>query len=255
MIRSLLVSSILSFAAAGAAFAADLPSTKGEPVYAPPPLLWNWTGFYIGANAGLSTGTDTFSATDEDFFGSGGYRATSGGFSGGGQIGYNYQFDGSNFVLGVEADFEGSTQKGTYVDEFEGDESAAFGTKVNWWGTARGRIGYAFGNILPYVTGGFAYGHVSDYISGVEIDNENFSWGTTRTGWTAGAGVEYAITHNLSAKIEYLYTDLGSWNYGGYPISEDGEAINTKVAFHTVRAGLNWKFDFLAPPAPVVAKY
>ena len=251
MIRSLLLSSVLSFAVAGAAFAADLPSTKGEPVYAPPPPVFSWTGFYIGANAGLSAGNFSVASPFDVFIGDQS-QTNSGGFLGGGQIGYNYQFDNSNFVVGVEADFQGSTLKGTYFDEEADPYNVDFGTKVNWWGTARGRIGYAFGNILPYATGGFAYGRVSDFIT---EGPESFSWSGTRTGWTAGAGVEYAITHNLTAKIEYLYTNLGTWNYSGYPFYEDGESINTKVAFHTVRAGLNWKFDFLAPPAPVVAKY
>ncbi|HEY5225820.1 MAG TPA: porin family protein, partial [Methylovirgula sp.] len=100
------------------ALAADLPTTKGPPVFeqAPPPVF-SWTGFYIGANAGGSLGN--FTTTDAvGLFGTGDENyASSRGFSGGGQLGFNYQFAGSNFVVGVEADFQGSTLQGTYDSE------------------------------------------------------------------------------------------------------------------------------------------
>ncbi len=244
-----------------AALAADLPSIKGLAPFVPPPPAFTWTGFYVGANAGISGGQFT-----DDFYLYGIYdetkRADSMGFSGGGQAGFNYQFS-NNLVLGLETDFQGSTIKGTYYDfTYPDGRINQAASQVDWWGTARARVGYAFGNILPYATGGFAYGRVTNSCDvtatpAPTCQPGNYSWSSVRTGWTAGAGVEYAITTNLTFKTEYLYTDLGSW-YSQDPqdaIYRPGLYQNVKTTFHTVRAGLNWKFDWLAAPAPIVTKY
>jgi outer membrane immunogenic protein len=263
MIRSLLLASAMTVVA-GAAFAADLPDTKGAPVYAPPLIpVFSWTGFYIGANAGVS-GTSSSSNTSYTNAETWSYHGNGWGFSGGGQIGYNYEFANTNFVAGVEADFQGSTAKSTYWDDNYSysnnyNESYKYKTSLDWWGTARVRLGYAFGNILPYVTGGFAYGRTNTAYSYQynNNDNYNYSYGATRTGWTVGAGVEYAITKNLTLKVEGLYTDLGNKTVDTdyYGNNNSNTYTQTNVRFATVRAGVNWKFDFLAPPAPVVAKY
>ncbi len=241
-------------ALASAAFASDLPTTKGPaPFVPPPPPVFSWTGFYVGGNAGLSGGDFTNTFADPSGWETEG--ATSRGFSGGGQIGYNYQFPTTNFVVGVEADFQGSTLTGTYWNVVEGDPSPYYGEKlqsqVEWWGTARGRVGYAFGNILPYATGGFAYGRVNNSFSYWDTSgSESISYGSTQTGWTAGGGVEYAITHNLTLKAEYLYTDLGSFSRPNPLDTEGAPTVSTRTTFSTVRAGLNWKFDWLTPTAP-----
>lgn len=269
--RKLLVSSFLLLSVISIpALAADLPDVKSAPAYIPPPPMFSWTGFYVGINAGGSLGE--FTTTDRyGTFGTGDENnASSKGFSGGGQIGFNYEFPASNIVLGVEADFQGSTLKGTY-DSYVSNGQGGWNdsSNVNWWGTARARVGYAFGNFLPYATGGVAYGHVttsgSCWVSTGPFgcDQAGDSVSGTHVGWTAGAGVEYAITNNLTFKAEYLYTDLGSLNapnyyldasYGG-PIYSPGDNMQTRTTFSTVRAGLNYKFDFFAPPAPVAAKY
>lgn len=254
-----------------AALAADLPTTKGPPVFTPaPPPIFSWTGFYIGANAGGSLGTFTTSDTF-GLFGTGDqYRASSRGFSGGGQLGFNYQFAGSNFVVGVEADFQGSTLRGSYDGaNINGQAGWSDSSKVDWWGTGRARLGYAFGNVLPYVTGGVAYGHISTNGScwvaagPFGCDQSSGSVSGTHVGWTAGAGVEYALMPNLTLKFEYLYTDLGTLNapnrfldasYGG-PIYSPGDDMRTRTTFSTVRAGVNWKFDWLSPAGPIVSKY
>jgi outer membrane immunogenic protein len=103
----------LFFALASPAFAADLLNVKAAPWYAPAPTF-SWTGFYLGANAGVSAGT--FNTSDRfGVYGTGDQdTAASKGFSGGGQLGYNYQLPGSNVVVGIEADFQGSTLQGTY---------------------------------------------------------------------------------------------------------------------------------------------
>ncbi len=270
MIRALLLSSALSLAAAGAALAADLPSTKGEPVYAPPPApIFSWTGFYLGVNGGYGGNNVSFDSQEDEggaIFEESREKLTSSGFVAGGTIGYNYQVPTSNFVLGVEGDFDWSNIRGDLSEGFSddgGSEGASVGSRLNWLATARARIGYAvttpFGNLLPYVTGGGAFGNVESY--SYEYDDGeggSESFGHTWAGWTAGAGLEYAITPNLSFKAEYLYVDLGKHlgdsEYLGADVYDN---VYEHFTANIVRVGLNWKFDWFAPPPPppVVAKY
>lgn len=256
MIRTLLLSSALTLAAAGAAFAADLPSTKGEPVYAPPPPpVFSWDGIYVGVNGGYGGNNNKYNFTD--FEGpEGTEKITSSGFVAGGTLGANYQFPTSNFVIGFEGDFDWANIRGE-ISEGDGDGfTFAEGSVLQWLATARGRIGYAvttpFGNLLPYVTGGVAFGHVKDY----EYATDEFGVSTshTWTGWTAGLGLEYAITQNLSFKAEYLYVDLGNHAL----ISEGDGSIYEHQTDNIVRVGINYRFDLFEPappPPPVVAKY
>jgi outer membrane immunogenic protein len=249
MIRKLLLSSVALASLSGAALAADLPSRMPPPMLPPPPI-WSWSGFYVGINGGY--GGDRF-----NYAVPGGLLATtsltSSGFLGGGQIGYNWQFPASQFVIGVETDFQGSSIRADTSSFVPGFGAFGTGTKLDWFGTARGRLGYAFGQFMPYVTGGFAYGSVRNFAfdpTGVS----NFSARGTHTGWTAGAGLEYAITHNLTFKTEYLYMDLGRTAYTDTGVA--GTFTNgVKVTNHLVRAGLNYKFDWMNPISPVVAKY
>jgi outer membrane immunogenic protein len=243
------------------AYGADLAPVKAAPAYASSPPTFSWTGFYLGGNAGVSAGT--FNNSDRfGVYGTGDQNtANSKGFSGGGQLGYNYQLPGSNVVLGVEADFQGSTLQGTYDTVQAGGAAWQDGSKVDWWGTARGRIGYAFGTFLPYATGGLAYGRVGTSGScspaawPFSCDQAQGAVSGTQIGWTAGAGVEYAITRNLTFKAEYLYTDLGSVDFPNYyldatfggPLYSPGDDMRTRTTFSTVRVGLNYKFDMLAP--------
>ncbi len=271
MIRTLLLSSALTVLVTGAAFAADLPSTKGEPVYAPPPApIFTWTGFYIGVNGGVGAGNVNWNDYDpyEEGY-SENQNQTSGGFLAGGTVGFNYQFPTSNFVLGFEGDFDWSNIRAGYSQsEGYGDgysEGYNYATKLNWLGTARARIGYAvttpFGNLLPYVTGGAAFGNVQDTDHAWDSDgyNYNSSYSHTWVGWTAGAGLEYAITQNLTFKAEYLYVDLGNHGVNDeYTDLDPGEQYSEHFTANIVRVGLNWKFgDWFAPPPPppVVAKY
>jgi len=251
MIRNLLLASVALATISGTAFAADLPSRAAPAPYLPPPPVWTWTGFYIGINGGYGG--------DRMDYGSpiGSTKVTSSGFLGGGQIGYNWQFPTSQFVLGAEVDFQGSSIRASTESFGVGGATAGLGTKLEWFGTARGRIGYAFGQFMPYVTGGFAYGRLTDYAYASGVGGGSFSAGGTHTGWTAGAGLEYAITKNLTFKTEYDYMQLGRTAYTTSFQNITGFTTGTKPTVHMVRAGLNWKFDFLAPPvpAPVVAKY
>jgi outer membrane immunogenic protein len=216
----------LGLIAAGAATAADLPARKGPvmaPIYAP---VFTWTGFYVGANAGYGFGK----VKSRGWNAVGTLFGDTDGFVGGGQIGYNYQV--GQAVFGLEADFQGADLKA-------GPSWAGFGvvgnSKVEWFGTVRGRIGYAFDRFLPYVTGGYAYGNVKTTLApGLGINGFNGD-SNTHSGWTVGAGLEYAITDNLTVRGEYLYVDLDKK-------SIFGTAAKVGHEFSVVRAGLNYKF-------------
>ena len=205
----------LGIVAAGAASAADLPSRKGPvaaPVYLPP--AFTWTGFYVGANAGYGWGNVNANGWanvgDLD------------GFVGGGQVGYNYQM--GQFVLGVEADLQGA-------DLSSGNNLGLVNVKTEYFGTVRARVGVAFDRFMPYITGGWAYGNVKTSIPGIGFSSDRSHTG----GYAVGAGLEYAVTNNIIAGVEYLYVDLGEKNILG---------AGTKVGtdFSVVRARLSYKF-------------
>jgi outer membrane immunogenic protein len=201
----------------GAANAADLPRREAmptkAPIYAP---IYNWTGAYVGINGGGGWGRSDTSAP----FASGGF-GTSGGVVGG-TLGYNYQV--GQAVFGLEGDIDWSNIRG----------SAPCGlgfsceTKNSWLATARGRVGYAFDRFLPYVTGGLAIGDIKSSVAGVDSSS------TTKTGWALGGGVEAALAGPWTAKIEYLYADLGR----GSSILGSDTKFNTSL----VRAGVNYRF-------------
>jgi outer membrane immunogenic protein len=199
------------------ASAADLP--RKAPAYTPPPPAWNWTGFYIGVNAGGSIGRDPSTingAVGATALVPASFTLSPAGFIGGGQIGYNYHF-ATHWVVGVEGDFQGATQK----------DSACFGNcsgnaaitsftflesqKVKWFATARARLGYTGSPWLWYVTGGAAWGEVHNDFVVVNLSTPG-SANYNKSGWTVGAGVETHLGGNWTAKLEYLYLylDLGS---------------------------------------------
>ena len=282
MLRRILLASAGAIALAATALAADLPSRAPPPVYLPPPPIFTWTGLYVGVNAGYGWGnnkssnsfapetdpTDPDPEVDEFFILS--HPKLSGGFVGGGQIGYNYQFS-PWLVAGIETDFQGTSLKGQSSGAGASTNSpdhvlvATASSRLNWFGTVRGRIGVTpfDPHFLLYGTGGFAYGKVRRGITTADFEPEGdndfgaAAFSNTRTGWTAGGGVEWAFLPGWSAKVEYLYTDLGGATTLLVP-EGTGPIFNTfnipATRFHTVRAGLNYHFN-LWTPGPVVAKY
>jgi outer membrane immunogenic protein len=199
--------------------AADMPA----PVYKGVRSViayYNWTGFYAGINAGYGWGKSDWSALNVDTGPSG--------FIIGGALGYNYQT--GSFVWGLEGDIAWSNVKG--------DTNCGLGltceTSNKWFATARGRVGYAFDRFMPYITGGAAFGDVEAKVNPLAL-----SASETRVGWTAGAGLEYAFLGNWTAKIEYLYVDLGSFG------TTFTAPVPNNVSFkgNVVRAGLNYKFS------------
>jgi len=225
----------LMIAGTAAASAADLaarPYTKAP--IAPP--IFNWTGFYIGVNAGIGGNKTDYS------YGFGGTPfassdLTSFGAFGGGQIGYNWQFAG-NWVVGVEADIQAAGLK-SELNSTIAPFSISTGTEMRYFGTVRGRIGYAFDRILVYGTGGYAYGSEDTKLT-VNPGFFGFSRSADLSGWTAGGGVEYAVTNNLSLKTEYLYLEFDRNNVftGAFlPFT-----IDNRVSAHTMKIGLNYAF-------------
>jgi outer membrane immunogenic protein len=255
------------------AFAADLsPRTYTKaPAYVDPG--YNWSGFYLGGNVGYgwgrSSNSETLSLNTTAFTNNS--RNDVDGVIGGGQIGYNWQV--TNWLFGLEADFQGSDQRGTSSSICVGcgnggdNITATLTQKLNWFGTVRGRVGIlATPNVLLYGTGGLAYGEVETGGSLAGPTNltplGTFTFpgtSSTRVGWTAGAGVEGRIAGNWTAKLEYLYMDLGTTNAG--PIATNivllggrlpgNASYSSHFTDNTLRAGVNYHFN----SGPVVAKY
>jgi outer membrane immunogenic protein len=222
----------------GSAAAADMPvkaPAYKAPAVAPP---YNWSGFYIGGNIGYSWGRQ-----DNSVGGLSLGTVNVDGIIGGGQVGYNWQMN--QIVLGLEADFQGSGQKGD--GSFTGAPGVipastfTFTDKLDWFGTVRGRVGYAMDRWLPYVTGGWAWGHgsVSGNLTGGATGAGSAS--NDYNGWTAGGGLEYAFLNNWSAKVEYLYIDFGNGPSATLPPSA-AVLSGGKLTDNILRLGVNYKF-------------
>lgn len=222
--------------ACGSAMAADLP----QRTEAPPPVpvaapIFTWTGFYVGGNVGWgAVHSDRVGLrfngvpVAPNNFG----KANGTGVLGGVQAGYNWQVN--SLVFGVEADIQAAGINKSVI----GAGGVATRAKVNWFGTVRGRLGYAFDRTLLYATGGLAYTNIGYRMAapgpGLLINSN-----TTRWGWTVGGGVEDAFTRNWSAKLEYLYVNSGKYRATGF----NGGTWSTTPSqdFHVVRAGLNYR--------------
>jgi outer membrane immunogenic protein len=264
------------------------PISKAPPM---PAAAASWTGFYVGGNIGLSVGrnpsthTETFINPNPAFNDASAntFKLAPFGVIGGGQVGYNWQAAPS-WVLGIEADFQGSGQSDTAcvfqctfpaIAGFDRHESIT--QRLDWLGTVRGRVGWTNGPVLFYGTGGLAYGRVRLDQSWSEF---NFGAGVTaaasttqtKSGWTAGVGAEAQLFGNWTAKLEYLYVDLGSMTGATFVFPAVGNVLiaerhdfSTTFRDHIVRLGLNYKFgdpvyvapatgmSYKAPPAAAVA--
>jgi outer membrane immunogenic protein len=237
--RTILIGSAMTLAMVAGASAADLY------VKAPPPV-WSWTGCYIGAQGGYSSGsTNAVSAGTENGVSDGtlgDVKVPSNTIQGGlvgGTLGCNYQFAG-RWVLGVEGDDSWGNITGSSIlpPPFAPGYQEDF--KETWLATVRGRLGYSFDRLLIYATGGgaFAGATIHEYLlsspSTSATDNQTLS------GWTAGGGVEYAFLPHWSLKAEYLHADLGSTRFlATFP---GFTAENRRVTDDIVRGGVNYRF-------------
>jgi outer membrane immunogenic protein len=265
MKRLLVVAALVAMVGASA-FAADLSPrmyTKAAPVVAP---VYNWTGWYAGINGGYSwqdssVGFSPGNAVTANFFDnilpagvtprSVGVDPKGGLF--GGQIGYNWQT--GVWVLGLEADLDWADIKSSGaatgpVFPRRGLEAyTAMATqKIDAFGTLRARVGITpTDRVLLYATGGLAYGHtkLDTNYSGATCElcavGSSSAW---KTGWTAGAGVEWAFQNNWTLRGEYLYYDLGSVDHVLTDPTAPGAAVNAHADYrgNIVRAALNYKF-------------
>jgi outer membrane immunogenic protein len=265
---------------AGPAMAADM-AVKARPIAFE--SAYNWSGFYVGANAGAVWSRSDVNLVSSPFFGPGGVggpdgqsslnrdgsrRLTGTNFLVGGQLGYNWQV--GRFVLGVEGSIDSVNFKRSFdtgilptppLSPGLGSYRFADTAKSSWLATVGPRVGYTFDNFLVYVSGGAAFGDVAlsttsgPFIGcgGCLVSSQASS---TKAGWFVGAGVEYGINSYLSVKGEYLHADLGSINFtdnlaaGGFPAASF--AHSDKLTQDLVRVGLNLR---LPAAAPASAKY
>ena len=166
------------------------------------------------------------------------------GFMGGGQIGYNSQFD-NNLVLGVEADFSFGNVDDRIDDaigNLDGSTEDYVKSKSDMNGTVRARVGYAMDAALIYATGGLAWSNAKvstrDYDDLSNTTYAELNDSATLWGWTVGAGAEFMLTEKLSAKAEYLYTDFGSTTF----FQGDLWETEAETTSQSVRFGLNYHF-------------
>jgi outer membrane immunogenic protein len=228
MRRTTFILALCSLAFTCNANAADLlgmPAKAPTQFYAP---AFPWTGFYLGGNVGWgwSSGDGTLWVT-----GLGGVPLSSdgNGFQGGVQAGYNWQT--GPFVVGLETDFQGSSGSGDI------NATGLTGTLKNpWFGTIRGRLGYAQDNWLLYLTGGGLYGEAN--FDGTLATTGAFSSSTTYWSWTVGAGVETMLWDRWSAKLEYLYAGTPS----DFPSPPGTVAVDGTINTNIVRVGVNYHF-------------
>jgi len=235
-------------------------SASAEPV-----PEFTWSGFYVGANFGggfgsgsglYGFGTDAFLAPNAFWAFPG---ANPGGVLGGLQAGHLWQFD--RFVVGVEADMQAAGLTGSSKGvgaSFVALPFLATHQSIDWFGTIRGRIGYAVApTLLMYGSGGFAYGgggYEFSFFGGDGLSGVGFHE-STRTGWAAGAGIEWAFLPDWSAKFEYLYVDLGRTPHNAFALVDSGGDTPGNAAalsgahnrFHAVRAGVNYHFNVSGP--------
>ena len=305
MKRILLALSALAIGTAAASAADIAPkNTKAPPPPPPPPCIW--CGFYIGLNGGWAGTTGNNNAvaftsvetvggvveTPNPIFVANGLNSqnTSGGF-GGGQIGYNWVFPGgyggaggygggpAGWLVGVEADIQGASLhrsspvlffpdvSAPTTDAFADSATLTADSRLDWFGTLRGRLGFATGPVLFYGTGGLAFGGVRNNllatftdggltpVTAVGLNSFNNNNNNTRWGWVAGVGIEWMFAPNWSIKGEYQYIDLGSvtqtstalvssFDAGAGAPETEGVIATRRVneRFNTVRVGVNYHF-------------
>jgi outer membrane immunogenic protein len=245
------------------------------PAYSAPG--YNWTGFYIGGNFGGGWGNESYSLTGTNALGTlvGGGSADPSGVYGGGQIGVNYEFP-SHWVVGIEADgdwsnISGSTSGcGTYttgVDAGLPSGCSTSNSKLQDFGTVRGRLGYAWNNVLLYGTGGWAWGNASSTsalncigtacpATSLPFTGGTSSYSNTLSGWAAGAGLEWGFLPHWTARVEYLHlefddvvssysaTELIAIPGVGPTTSTTMYGARSNTGIDTVRVGLNYLFNY-----------
>jgi outer membrane immunogenic protein len=201
-----------------------------------PPQKPDWAGFYLKNNSG--GGSDSVPWTTLPA--SSGFSSPAGAAPVNDSFGYNFQ--SGSFVFGLEGSLAAANFDGRFTAPYLPAASTAGWTpNMNWLGTVTGRVGYSFGQWLPYAKAGFATADVGSPSQGVAGPFGAFSQGQQLNGWTAGVGLEYQITSKWSLGLEYLYTDLGGSNGGAAPITGAPEVYSTAVKSQSLLGRLNFK--------------
>jgi outer membrane immunogenic protein len=260
--KKLLVAAAVSLGAVTVAQAADFPATPmPAKVALPAPVIFNWTGCYVGAEGGGNWGRGEQVAQSGPFQGTTmtAHYNLKGGLAGG-TVGC--QMQNSNFVFGIEDDYSWTNKKGTKNELAPFDGTAIDGVKERWIDTLRGRFGYVpIDTVMLYLTGGAAFAGIQATLTSPAIGTVLTDSSQTRIGWTAGAGIEWAawvdVWGAMTVKFEYLHADFGSKRYFNPPSAFNGVTIvsrDVKVSDDMARVGVNWKFNW-GSPSPVVARY
>ena len=253
---------------AGTAFAAEPAPTP------PPPIpIFTWNGLYVGGQIGYAWGKDpvTWSGiSSDDELAGGTFSQTPQGVIGGAHVGYNLQYN-RWLVLGIEGSVDGTSLRHTLavpVNDVFGDTPGSITARSEGdvQGSLRGRIGIAFDRALIYGTGGIAFTGFNTTIVDTTgfftlVPGTNATFSNTRAGWTAGGGIEYAVTDNWWVRAEYRYSNFGHTTdfpfAGALPFGDSFVFLRHHLTENQVQAGFSYRFDWTVPqPAvPVVAKY
>lgn len=245
---------LLALALAAAGMAAPACAADMEPpapsYYPPaaapmPPAMYDWTGIYVGGHVGVGLTEDQFSqsqttANTVNLVGS--THISTAGVIGGAQLGLNYQI--ASWVVGAEASFTASAIDGSSASSITNGGGATqeqSTSEPQWIAAATGRLGYAFNTVLVYAKGGGAFMHVEytqDLLSGQSVAATQ-TLTDNRSGFTVGAGIEYGMTENLSAKLEYDFYDFGSTNYA---FTQTPVSVSSQL--HAITVGLNYRFNW-----------
>ncbi len=259
------------------------PPPIAAPAPPPPPILvpgYNWSGFYIGGNLGGGwSNTDTIatrSLTIDNLApvtASTGLSSSGGGIIGGGHFGFNYQIPSwvgglpNNWVVGIEADLDAADITHSNSNCFQTAQGIVFSCasgrfSIDDFGTVRGRLGYAFDNVLVYGTGGWAWGDTSATIkstclgtgcpaNSLPITQPSVHGSSNPDGWSAGAGIELGLLPNWSIRAEYLHLQFDGIGFnasfvgtipGGLPVSASGN-LKTNLGVDIARVGLTYRFN------------
>jgi outer membrane immunogenic protein len=243
------------------------PALAADVIYEEPPApapmveaapMYNWSGFYVGGQAGVAFNRDSGAFSSDSTF-AGGNDDGETGFIGGGHVGYDYQF-ANNFVLGAVADLNyidaSSNSTFALTNNLGGTDTFGVDSDINYTGTVRAKAGYAMDRFMVYATGGLAYADIDDnrrggstFIDGIGNGyNVSSSTKSDDVGYAVGAGVDVLATQNVSFGLEYLYTDLGETktrvNFDAVGAGTDFSATSkSDLDYHSVMAKASYHFN------------
>jgi outer membrane immunogenic protein len=236
-----LVLSSLAVAALGLCAAGDPAIAADLPVKAPAAAssYYSWTGCYVGGNLGSVFATERWSlAPPSAPIGTGLTRYSTNGLIGGGQAGCDYQV--GTFVLGIQGDLSAANASGTGIDLFNAGLTDR--STISSLGSVTGRVGYAWWRLLFYAKGGGAWQRdkYDMFVTATSVSVTQAA--LTRSGWTVGGGLEYAITDNFNMFFEYDYYDFG--NSTSVFVAPPPETVGIRESESVVKVGANWKFHW-----------